>query len=90
MRSLCLGNMWTYREGFIGGPSTVGKATVEKKNKTRLHFRNGVMTKKANEELDFELTHGLQVDVDKVEAVVLQSVLRFGREIQVAVALLVA
>lgn len=48
------------------------------------------MTKKANEELDFELTHGLQVDVDKVEAVVLQSVLRFGREIQVAVALLVA
>lgn len=36
------------------------------------------------------LTHGLQVDVDKVEAVVLQGVMRLGRDVQVAVALLVA
>lgn len=36
------------------------------------------------------LTHGLQVDVDKVEAIVLQGVMRLGRDVQVAVALLVA
>lgn len=36
------------------------------------------------------LTHGLQVDVDKVEAIVLQGVVWFSRDVQVAVALLVA
>lgn len=36
------------------------------------------------------LTHGLQVDVHKVEAVVLQRLVRFGRDVHVAVALLVA
>lgn len=36
------------------------------------------------------LTHGLQVDVDEVEAIVLQGVMRLGRDVQVAVALLVA
>lgn len=36
------------------------------------------------------LTQGLQVDVDKVEAVVLQAVVGLGWDVQVAVALLVA
>lgn len=36
------------------------------------------------------LTHRLQVDVDKVEAIVLQGVVWFSRDVQVAVALLVA
>lgn len=36
------------------------------------------------------LTHGLQVDVNKVEAIVLQGVMRFSWHVQVAVALLVA
>lgn len=36
------------------------------------------------------LTYGLQMDVDKVEAIVLQAVVRLGWDVQVAVALLVA
>lgn len=35
------------------------------------------------------LTHGLQVDVNKVEAIIFQGVLRLGRDVQVTVALLV-
>lgn len=36
------------------------------------------------------LTYGLQMDVDEVEAIVLQAVVRLGWDVQVAVALLVA
>lgn len=45
---------------------------------------------RAEERKGARLTHGLQVDVDKVEPIVLQSVMRFSRYVQVAVVLLVA
>lgn len=35
-------------------------------------------------------THGLQMEVDKIEAVVLHGLVRFSRNVQVSVALLVA